>query len=160
MGTDHVGTGYCYFHDEDTISVAGRHLPLLQMLDPELRPLVVRMIEDDQDLFDLRFELGVMRARFAREHEEMTIANFVKMFRSIYYGASTLKEMEEGKHYYVHINTLSLVLEAVGVVSRQYIHGADADSFARDLENTMKTVLPKTTTQGIAASALVERIEG
>jgi hypothetical protein len=130
------------------------------MLNPIQRPLVTKMIEDDALLFDLRFEAAVLRERFAREASNVDtpsvrLADIAKATSVV---VSRLREMEVGKHYYVHVTTLSLVLQAVGQAARQYIPMGDQSRFADDLESLLRRILPRTTTQGVAASALVEPI--
>jgi hypothetical protein len=161
-GTNHIGTGYCSYHDKSgDMPVSGRHLPLIQMLDPAQRPLVVRMIEDDSLLFDLRFEAAVLRGRFAEEAAlpDTPTGKLADTAKASSVVLSRLREMEIGKHNYFHVRVLSLVLHAVGQAARQYVPFQDQGRFADDLEALLRRILPRTTAQGIAASLFAEPIK-
>ena len=74
-GTDHPGIGPCYLHEEGFQATSGRYLPLLDMLDADTRPLVVRMLENDDELFNLRFELATLKAKYATNYDLTSIGN-------------------------------------------------------------------------------------
>ncbi len=156
-GTDHAGEGYCYQHDANTPSY-GKYLPLVKLLDPEMRPLVLQIMESDEHIFDLRFEIASLKAKYAKDWNDLSVSAMMQTVRTIIAGTKALHEMEQGKHYYVHVNVLALVLESVGQVARQYLPDDRRDQFSRDLESAMGRMLPKTTQRSIATTALASPI--
>lgn len=158
-GTDHFGTGPCIYHDGSPHG-RGQHPPLVQLADPELRPIVLRMLQDDSQLFDIRFELATLRAHFARaaasSNDPRLLMDLAKTIATV---MAKLREAEVGRHYYIHVNVVGLVLQAVGEVAAQYLHTeAERRQFHDDLQSVLRGLLPSATTQGIAASALVQPI--
>lgn len=158
LGTDHPGQGYCYIHEDDE-PYYGHHLPLVKLLDPEIRPLVLEVMENDSQIFDMRFELATLKTRYAQEFGDMTIQNMVNMVRVISSSMKNLHEMEQGRHYFIHINALALVLESVGQIARQYLPEGTLNDFSKDLESAIKMTLPQTTQRSIVTTALVSPIE-
>ena len=157
-GTDHPGVGPCRWH-ESAAERAGKSAPPIHALaNPELRPLILNMIEDDQALFDLRFEVATLRALFATaaSRDDVNPRELVHLAKAIAGVAARLREMEVGKHYYIHVNVLGLVLQAVGEVARQYLPSERRSDFARDLQHVLRGMLPAATSRGIAASAIVD----
>jgi len=135
---------------------------LLQMLDESMRPLVVAMIEDDDILFDLRFELATLRSRYAREvakGEESSASLMIATANSIALVATRLADLERSKHMFIHVSILSEVLEIVGKTARVYLDTDKANAFSKDLKSGVRKVLPDLTARGIATSALVTPIE-
>lgn len=173
-GTEHFGTGPCRYHPVEGVGgEPARHVPLTQLVDPELRPLVLRMIEDDKQLFDFRFELAVLRAMFAEAsgselilddeghiiQRPPSLQDMGRMAKDIASTAVKLRELEQGRHVYIHINVIGLVLQAVGEVARQYLHTDSARrAFKDDLVSAVRPLLGHTTARAIATSALVEPV--
>ena len=158
-GTEHEGVGPCRYHEGK--AAGGRYVPLVALADEGLRPLVTRLIEQDMELFDLRYELAVLRAVFARESGKADARQLAELARAIAAVAAKLREMEVGKHYYVHVNVVGLVLRAVGEVVAQYLpERAEREAFSRDLQSSLRGLLPATTATGVAASVLAGKVVG
>lgn len=132
-----------------------RYPPLLYLLDPELRPLVVRMMEDDGELMNLRYELAVLKSRFLQQAESADTRELTGLARQIGELAVRLQELETSKHLYVHVGVVGLVLQAVGQVAGQYLDEGQKEAFAADLRDAVRKLLPQATVRSIAASSLV-----
>jgi len=165
-GTSHPGTGYCSYHDSSAITpLSGRHLPLLQLLDEEQRPLVARMIKDDSGIFDLRFEIATLKTRYAESAgytdidgsplpnaTPHTLANLARAIATL---TKTLDDMEHSKHMFIHIEVMQMMLGACSRVAAQYITDpVMRGRYARDLKDQIRKIIPQSTAEGIASSML------
>jgi len=157
-GTNHPGIGPCRYHEKDQ-PLAGRHLPSYFLLDNKLRDDVVRMLENDTELNNLRYELAVLKTRFLREADTMAPSSLASLAATIARLTNTIHDIEVGRHLYIHVNVLGLVLQAVGQVAAQYLPEDSKEAFAQDLRISLKNLLPRTTTKEIATSGLIKPIE-
>lgn len=161
-GTSHPGVGYCAHHDFKSGGIQKEgYPPLLDMIDPHTRGYVVRMLESDPDLSDFSEELAAYKVKYfqALGDEDVSYDMITKMIRAVAYATGRLDEIKHGKHVYIHVNVLNLVLQAVGETARQYLPLDRRAAFSKDLRSAVQRLLPQTTSQGIAASAMTNPVK-
>jgi len=157
-GTKHPGVGPCKFHEGKVLAGESRYPPLIYLLDPQLRALVMRMLQNDEELMNLRYELAVLRSRFFEMALEGENRDLTTLAKSIGELATRLQDLETSKHMYIHVGVVGLVLQAVGQVAAQYVPDNKREAFAADLREAVRKLLPASTTRAIAASSLAEPI--
>lgn len=162
-GTSHPGVGYCAHHDfQSTGMTKESYPPLLDMLEPGMRDYVMRMLETDTELSDFSKELAAYKVQYfnaLNDPENADYDTITRMLRAIAYGASRLDEIKHGKHVYIHVNVLNLVLQAVGETARQYLPADRRAAFSKDLRSSVQRLLPQSTSKGIAASAITSHVK-
>jgi hypothetical protein len=128
----------------------------MDMVEPETRGLLLRAMEEDEDLFDLRLELAALRMMFIEAiNSGASSTETTRLARSIVNVASSVRDMEHSKHLYIHVEVLAMVLQAVGQVAAQYIPDRDdRRQFSDTLRDTLRRQLPAATSESVAASAL------
>lgn len=161
-GTSHPGVGYCAHHDFQSGGIQKEgYPPLLDMMDAQTRDYVVRMLESDPELTDFSKELAAYKVKYFQALGNPDDADYellTKMIRAIAYTAGRLDEIKHGKHVYIHVNVLNLVLQAVGETARQYLPMDRRAAFSKDLQSSIQRLLPQSTSQGIAASAMSDPV--
>jgi len=160
-GTTHPGEGYCAHHDTSSGGIDKQgYPPLLEMIDPKTRQYVLRMLEDDQEILDFTNELATYKIKYfeAASEEETDYDLLTRMIRAIAYSTGRLDEIRHGKHVYVHVNVISLVLQAVGETARQYLPSEDRAAFSKDLRASVQRLLPHSTARGVASSMLADPV--
>ncbi len=160
-GTTHPGEGYCTHHDSRSGGIQKQgYPPLLDMVDARTRDYVVRMLEDDQEILDFTKELATYKVKYfeAASEEEVDFELLTKMLRAVAYSSGRLNEIRHGKHVYIHVNVISLLLQAVGETARQYLDTDSREAFSKDLKHQVQKLLPHSTSRGVAASVLSDPV--
>ena len=134
---------------------------LTSYLDPELAPYVAQMLAEEEDLLSTRFELAVMKAAFRalqQDHgvdEEKRIRLLDRLARTIQSMVSSIRELEEGKHHYLHVTVTGTLIQAFAEIGRRYITDPrDRELFTRELESAIRRSLR---TSGTSSRALMAR---
>lgn len=127
-GTDHVGVGRCKFHGGST---PVKHALYSRYRDALLgRGLgeVFDQLVNDPELKDLRQEAALLRAlvigRLKREDGsgDEAIPEIVERLSRV---VKRLHEIEEGRHVYVHVSGLQVVIQQVVQVIERHVPDPD-----------------------------------
>lgn len=131
---------------------------LTSYLDPELAPYVAQMLAEEEDLLSTRFELAVLKAAFRALQndgleEEKKIRLLDRLARTIQTMTASIREMEEGRHHYLHVTVTGTLIQAFAEIGRRYITDPrDRQLFTQELEQAIRSSL-----KGSSAKALVAR---